>query len=117
MACHVIGVPPAARFSEVPASVPDRERLWRGVEPHGDWMLDGYSVIVDPGGTVLAGPLVREEGILFATLDLDVDDRPKPHLVSLAGAGADHLLAETDHQDLAEPGPVDLETVATGAGP
>jgi nitrilase len=106
--CHVIGVAPAARFSEVPDGVPDRERLWRGVEPHGDWMLDGYSVIVDPAGTVLAGPLVREEGILFATLDLDaararrrlfdpaghynrpdvfrlvVDDRPKPHLVSLA---------------------------------
>jgi nitrilase len=88
--------------------VPDRERLWRGAEPHGDWMLDGYSVIVDPAGTVLAGPLVREEGILYAELDLDaararrrlfdpvghynrpdvfrlvVDDRPKPHLVSLS---------------------------------
>jgi nitrilase len=108
--CHVIGVAPAARFSELPASVPDRERLWRGAEPHGDWMLDGYSVIVDPAGTVLAGPLVREEGILYAELDLDaararrrlfdpvghynrpdvfrlvVDDRPKPHLVSLAQA-------------------------------
>jgi len=106
--CHVIGVAPAARFSDVPDSVPDRDRLWRGIEPHGDWMLDGYSVIVDPAGTVLAGPLVREEGILYATLDLDagrarrrvfdpvghynrpdvfklvVDDRPKPALVSLA---------------------------------
>jgi nitrilase len=65
-------------------------------------------VIVDPSGTVLAGPLVREEGILYATLDLDaararkrlfdpvghynrpdvfrlvVDDRPKPPLVSLS---------------------------------
>jgi nitrilase len=105
--CHVIGVAPAARFSDVPDSVPDRERLWRGDEPRGDWMLDGYSVIVDPSGTVLAGPLVREEGILYADLDLDaararrrlfdpvghynrpdvfrltVDDRPKPHLVSL----------------------------------
>ena len=108
--CHVIGVAPAAKFSDVPDSVPERERLWRGVEPHGDWMLDGYSVIVDPAGTVLAGPLVREEGILHAELDLDaararrrlfdpvghynrpdvfrlvVDDRPKPHLVSLARA-------------------------------
>jgi nitrilase len=108
--CHVIGVAPAARFSQVPDSVPDRERLWRGAEPHGDWMLDGYSVIVDPAGTVLAGPLVREEGILYAELDLDaararrrlfdpvghynrpdvfrlvVDDRPKPHLVSLVMA-------------------------------
>jgi nitrilase len=106
--CHVIGVAPAARFSDVPDSVPERDRLWRGIEPHGEWMLDGYSVIVDPNGTVLAGPLVREEGILYATLDLDtargrkrlfdpvghynrpdvfrlvVDDRPKPHVVSLA---------------------------------
>jgi nitrilase len=111
--CHVIGVAPAARFSEVPDSVPERDRLWRGVEPHGDWMLDGYSVIVDPAGTVLAGPLVREEGILYATLDLAagrarrrvfdpvghynrpdvfklvVDDRPKPALVSLAGEQAE----------------------------
>ena len=111
--CHVIGVAPAARFSELPDSVPDRDRLWRGVEPHGDWMLDGYSVIVDPAGTVLAGPLVREEGILYATLDLDaararkrlfdpvghynrpdvfrlvVDDRPKPPLTSLAPRTSD----------------------------
>jgi nitrilase len=103
--CHVIGVAPAARFCDVPADVPDRDRLWRGAEPHGDWMLDGYSAIVDPAGTVLAGPLIREEGILYADLDLDdgrarrrlfdpvghynrpdvfrlvVDDRPKPHVV------------------------------------
>jgi nitrilase len=46
--CHVIGVAPAARFSDVPDTVPDRDRLWRGADPHGDWMLDGYSVIVDP---------------------------------------------------------------------
>lgn len=110
--CHVIGVAPAARFSDVPESVPERHRLWRSVEPRGDWMLDGYSVIVDPNGTVLAGPLVREEGILYATLDLTaasarkrlfdpvghynrsdvfrliVDDRPKPHLVSLGRTDA-----------------------------
>ena len=118
--CHVIGVAPAARFSEVPDSVPERDRLWRGVEPHGDWMLDGYSVIVDPAGTVLAGPLVREEGILYADLDLDaararrrlfdpvghynrpdvfrlvVDDRPKPHLVSLSAQEPPPAATEAD---------------------
>jgi nitrilase len=121
--CHVIGVAPAARFSEVPHSVPERERLWRGVEPHGDWMLDGYSVIVGPDGTVLAGPLVREEGILYATLDLDaararrrmfdpvghynrpdvfrlvVDDRPKPHLVSLAQAEPGPAVPDAPDED------------------
>jgi nitrilase len=109
--CHVIGVAPAARFSDVPDTVPDRDRLWRGGDPHGDWMLDGYSVIVDPTSKVLAGPLVREEGILYADLDLAaararhrlfdpvghynrpdvfrlvVDDRPKPHLESLRLSG------------------------------
>jgi nitrilase len=54
--CHVIAVAPAARFADVPDSVPERDRLWRGAEPHGEWMLDGYSVIVDPSGAVLAGP-------------------------------------------------------------
>jgi len=121
--CHVIGVAPAARFSEVPDSVPERERLWRGVEPHGEWMLDGYSVIVDPAGTVLAGPLVREEGILYAELDLDaararkrlfdpvghynrpdvfrlvVDDRPKPHLVSLARAEPEPAAPDAPNED------------------
>jgi hypothetical protein len=96
----------------VPEGVPDRDRLWRDTGERGDWMLDGYSAIVDPAGTVVAGPLVREEGILYADLDLDdgrarrrlfdpaghynrpdvfrlvVDDRPKPHVVSLAAGSA-----------------------------
>jgi hypothetical protein len=46
---------PAVRFSDVPDSVPERDRLWRGVEPHGAWMLDGYSVIVDPMGPYSPG--------------------------------------------------------------
>ena len=69
------------------------------------WLLEGYSAIVDPTGEVLAGPLVRERGILVADLDLErlpgrkrlfdatghynrpdvfrlsVDDRPKPAVV------------------------------------
>ena len=121
--CHVVGVAPAARFSQVPDGVPDRERLWRGAAPHGDWMLDGDSVIVDPAGTVLAGPLVREEGILYADLDLDaararrrlfdpvghynrpdvfrlvVDDRPKPHLVSLARSGPGPAVPDPPTED------------------
>jgi nitrilase len=33
-------------------------------------MCEGYSAIVDPGGEVMAGPLVKEEGILYAELDV-----------------------------------------------
>jgi nitrilase len=109
--CHVIGVGPALRFADLPDTVPDRERLWRPDHPRGEWILEGYSVIVAPDTTVLAGPLVREEGILYATLDLSaararrrlfdpaghynrpdlfrltVDDRPKPHLASMREDG------------------------------
>jgi nitrilase len=76
-------------------------------------MLSGYSVIVDSTTNVMAGPLVREEGILYAMLDLDasrarkrwfdpvghynrpdvfrliIDDRPKPPVVGLARASAE----------------------------
>jgi hypothetical protein len=69
------------------------------------WLLEGYSVIVAPTGEPLAGPLVRERGILIADLDLGslparkrlfdptghynrpdvfrlmVDDSPKPSVV------------------------------------
>ena len=103
--CHVIGVAPAMRFADVPATVPDRERVWRGSDGPDDWILDGYSVVVAPDTTVLAGPCVREQAILGATLDLAagrarrrlfdpvghynrpdvfrlaVDDRPKPAVV------------------------------------
>jgi PAS fold len=71
-------------------------------------LLDNDKNLRDPAGTVLAGPLVQEEGILHAELDLDaararrrlfdpvghynrpdvfrlvVDDRPNPPVISLA---------------------------------
>lgn len=108
--CHVVGVGPAMRYRDVPATVPDRERVWRGTDGEDDWILDGYSVVVAPDTTVLAGPAAREQTILSATLDLDagrarqrlfdpvghynrpdvfrlvVDDRPKPAVVRASEA-------------------------------
>lgn len=104
--CHVIGVGPAIHVDDVPGSVPDRDLLVRAGEQREGWLLDGYSVIVAPDTTVLAGPLVRGTGILYADLDLDaararrrlfdpvghynrpdvfrltVDDRPDPAVVT-----------------------------------
>ena len=62
----VIGVAPLLRGSDVPEDVPGREDVWGGQD---DWMCRGYSSIVAPDGEVLAGPLVEEEGILYAELD------------------------------------------------
>ena len=40
----------------------------------------GGSVIIAPGGKVLAGPLINEEGILYAELDLEEVIRGKYEL-------------------------------------
>lgn len=64
---YVIGVTTLLRGSDVPDDVPGRE-LWGGEE---DWANDGWSAIVDPDGQLIAGPLVGEEGILYAELDAD----------------------------------------------
>jgi nitrilase len=63
---HVIGVAPLLRGSDVPAHLPGRDELYGGEE---DWLSRGLSAIVGPRGEVLAGPLVEQEGILYAELD------------------------------------------------
>lgn len=42
-----------------------------------DWVIRGGSVIIDPLGTVLAGPVYEAETILYA--DIDLDDRTRGH--------------------------------------
>jgi len=63
---HVIGVNSVIRATDVPSSVPGYEEVWKGDD---SWMSVGRSVIVQAGGEILAGPLVEEEGILYAELD------------------------------------------------
>jgi nitrilase len=62
----VVAVNSCIRGADVPADVPGRQDLYGGED---DWMSKGNTVIVDPDGEVLAGPLVGEEGMLFAELD------------------------------------------------
>jgi len=101
--CFVIGAAPVMHPDWLPDTIPDAEPLRALAESQYDgWLLDGYSVVVDATGSVLAGPLVRERGVLIADLDLDalparkrlfdatghynrpdifrltVDERPKP---------------------------------------
>lgn len=46
--------------------------------PGGDILMRGGSVIIDPAGQVLAGPVFDEEAILYA--DLDPDAKTRSHL-------------------------------------
>ena len=61
---YVLGVTPVLRGSDVPEEL-------RGDDYTPDsWMSAGNTSIVGPGGDVLAGPLIGEEGILYADIDL-----------------------------------------------
>ena len=44
-----------------------------------DWLSRGRSLIVGPGGDLLAGPLVEEEGILYAEADADLARLQRRH--------------------------------------
>ena len=65
---YVIGVNSCLRGSDVGDDVPGRDEIYGDAD---DWMSRGNTTIVDPDGNIMAGPLVGEEGMLLADLDLD----------------------------------------------
>lgn len=70
----VIGVNPCIHADQIPPSIPRLEALYPASdrERENGWLLPGNTIVVDPKGTVLAGPVEREERIVTADLDLDL---------------------------------------------
>jgi nitrilase len=64
--CYVLGITSCLRGSDVPAGIPGRDDIYGGDD---DWMSRGNTVIVDPYGEILAGPISETEGILYAEVD------------------------------------------------
>ena len=60
---YVIGCCSAVRRSDVPERYAFRELFG------SEWLNTGNSLIVDPEGSVIAGPLEKQEGILLAEID------------------------------------------------
>jgi nitrilase len=66
-----IGVNPCVRVDQIPADFPGRDRVWRVLdEDEAEWVEPGNSVICNPNGEIVAGPLRYEESILTAEVDL-----------------------------------------------
>ncbi len=66
--CWVVGCGMALRAGDIPENVPGKSELY----PHADeWINPGESVVIEPGGTIAAGPMRRETGILYADIDLE----------------------------------------------
>ncbi|MDN3557755.1 carbon-nitrogen hydrolase family protein [Halomonas maura] len=63
--CWVLATATALQGSDVPADFPERDRLFSPDE----WINPGDATVVAPGGEVVAGPLHRQKGILYADID------------------------------------------------
>jgi len=62
---YVIGCSMAYKKEHVLDQVPELAPYYEEVD---EWINSGNSLIVDPDGEVLAGPLYREEGIIYAEI-------------------------------------------------
>lgn len=74
--CWVIATATAMQGNDIPEDFPGRDGLFKPDE----WINDGNAVVVDPTGTVTAGPLKREKGILYAEIDSEAAQRARRSL-------------------------------------
>ena len=66
--CWVVGCGNLLRGSDIPADFPERSTLY----PNDDeWVNSGDSVVIAPGGEIVAGPLHQQDGILYCDIDHD----------------------------------------------
>jgi nitrilase len=66
--CWVLGSCIAFRGRDIPAALPGKAQLY----PDDDeWINAGDSLVVAPGGKIVAGPLHEAQAILYADIDLE----------------------------------------------
>lgn len=66
--CWVVSCGTAFRGRDIPEGFPGKAELF---PTQDEWVNPGDSVVVAPGGKVVAGPLHEAHGILYAELDLE----------------------------------------------
>jgi nitrilase len=64
--CWVISCGVALMRADIPADFPEKEMIYPSSE---NWINAGDSVVIAPGGKIVAGPMREEKGILFADVD------------------------------------------------
>ena len=64
--CWVLGSGCALRASNIPASFPGHDQLFPDPD---EWVNSGDSVVVAPGGDLVAGPMHEEFGLLLADIE------------------------------------------------
>ncbi len=66
--CWVVGSCSALQARDIADSLPDEAQMYPDAD---EWVNAGDSIVVAPGGKVVAGPMHRQSGILYAEIDLE----------------------------------------------
>jgi nitrilase len=66
--CWVVGSGNALRASDIPDDFPGKESLYPKPD---EWVNPGDSVVIAPGGKIVAGPMRNEQDILYCDADVD----------------------------------------------
>nr|AAR97441.1 nitrilase [uncultured organism] len=64
--CWVVGCGCLMKGSDIPDDFPEKSTLYPDAD---EWVNPGDSVVIAPGGEIMAGPMNRESGILYHELD------------------------------------------------
>ena len=66
--CWVVSCGSALQARDIPDAFPGKGELFRNPD---EWINPGDSVVVAPGGKIVAGPLHEAHGLLYADVDLE----------------------------------------------
>jgi nitrilase len=64
--CWVIGSGNFMKGSDIPDDFPEKDTLYPDAD---EWVNPGDSVVIAPGGEIVAGPMHKEDGILYHDID------------------------------------------------
>jgi nitrilase len=64
--CWVISSGVVLANNDIPSDFPNRDTLY---PPSEEWINPGDSVVIAPGGEIVAGPMHQEKGLLYADVD------------------------------------------------
>jgi nitrilase len=65
--CWVVGSGTALKSNDIPDDFPGKDTVYPKPD---EWINTGDSVVVAPGGEIVAGPLRKEQDILYADIDI-----------------------------------------------
>jgi len=66
--CWVVGCGNLMKGSDIPADFPEKSALY---PDENEWVNPGDSIVIAPGGDIVAGPMREEAGIMYCDIDLE----------------------------------------------